>query len=220
MTKSDKLIVFHVIIAVALTLAGLFGLDRVVAEYLHSSAYEGLPIFVNGTAFLDIVTGKEISKFLVGSLLMGCALVLLISARTRALAWSAMFVGLVQILGTLLTGVSKNVFGRLRPFQLIESGDWPHGWFVGGSAFPSGHAGFYFGLFMPLAYLFPRWQWPLMLVPWFIAIARVNANDHFISDIAASIVTVGLLTLLIARLTKHRMAPNNSFKPNPLRGSV
>jgi hypothetical protein len=40
---------------------------------------------------------------------------------------------------------------------------------------------------MLLAYLFPRWRWPLMLVPWFIATARVNANDHFISDVAASI---------------------------------
>lgn len=70
--------------------------------------------------------------------------------------------------------------------------------------------GILFGLFMPLAYLFPRWRWPLMLTPWFIAVARINANDHFISDVAASIVLVGVITLILAGLTKQRKGPNNS----------
>jgi membrane-associated phospholipid phosphatase len=218
MTKSEKFIAMHVIIGTTLLLAGLLGLDRVVAEYLHSSGHEGLRVFNKGTSFLDAVTGKEISKFLIGLLLLGCSLALLVPAGTRAISWSAMFISLVQLLGTVLTGVSKNAFGRFRPFQLLASGDWNHEWFAGGSAFPSGHAGFYFGLFMPLAYLFPRWRRPLLLVPWFIAMARVNANDHFISDVAASIVLVGLLTLIFAKLTKQRKESDSSFKPKPLHG--
>ena len=107
-------------------------------------------------------------------------------------------------MATLVTGVAKNLFGRLRPFQVLESGDWTHAWFVNGNSFPSGHAGYYFGLFLPLAWLFPRWRWPLLLAPWFIAIARINANDHFVSDVAASMLVVGLLTLLAARLTQQR----------------
>jgi membrane-associated phospholipid phosphatase len=210
MTQSNKLVLVHAAIGVAAMLAGLFGLDRIVAEYVHGSGYERLWIFNQGTVLLDTATGKEISKFLIGLLLTGCALGLLVSARTRVLGWSTLFVGLVQLLGTLVTGISKNFFDRLRPFQLLQSGDWSHEWFVDGSAFPSGHAGFYFGLFMPLAYLFPRWRWPLLLTPWFVAIARVNANDHFVSDIAASIVVVGALTLLFAKLTKRRAAARSS----------
>jgi len=210
MTQSNKLVVVHVAIGVAAMLAGLLGLDRIVAESVHSSGYERMWIFTQGTLLLDTVTGKEISKFLIGLLLMGCAFGLLVPKRTRILGWSTLFVGLVQLLGTLVTGVSKNFFDRLRPFQLLQSGDWNHEWFVDGSAFPSGHAGFYFGLFMPLAYLFPRWRWPLLLTPWFIAIARVDANDHFISDVAASIALVGVLTLIFAKLAKRRAAAGSS----------
>lgn len=204
MTRSEKFIILHIAVGATLLIAGLLGLDRTTAEYLHRSGLENLWIFSAGTSLLDTITGKEMSKFLIGLALSGCALVLMAPSRTRALGWSILFVGLVQLLGTLLTGVSKNFFDRLRPFQLLESGDWGHAWFVDGTAFPSGHAGFYFGLFMPLAYLFPRWRWPLMLTPWFIAIARVNANDHFVSDVAASIVFVGALTLILAKMTKQR----------------
>ncbi|HVF36057.1 MAG TPA: phosphatase PAP2 family protein [Candidatus Saccharimonadia bacterium] len=220
MTKIEKFITAHAAAAAALLLAGLLGLDRIVAEYVLGSGYQSAWLFSAGTTFLDTITGKEISKFLVGLVLCGFALALLVPARTRAIGRSTLFVGLVQLLGTLLTGVSKNLFGRLRPFQLLESGDWSNAWFVDGSAFPSGHAGFYFGLFMPLAYLFPRWRWPLMLTPWFIAVARVNANDHFISDVAASIVMVAVLTLIIARLTKQRRSPDGRFEPVSLHGTA
>lgn len=204
MTRSEKLIAWQVAIAVVLLIAGLLGLDRALAEYLRVAGHEDLWLFTAGTSLFDTVSGKDLSKFLIGLLLSGGALVLMVLPRTRAFGRSALFVGLVQLLGTLLAGVSKNAFGRLRPFQLLETGDWSNAWFVGGSAFPSGHAGFYFGLFMPLAYLFPRWRWPLMLMPWFIAAARVDANDHFVSDVAASSVLVGVLTLLLARWLRQQ----------------
>jgi membrane-associated phospholipid phosphatase len=203
MTRIDRFVGFHIAAGVVVLLAGLLGLDQAIAESLHSSGWEDAWLFRQGTVFLDTITGKEISKFLVGFLLIGGSIVLLASAQTRLAGGSILFAGAVQLFGTLVTGVSKNAFGRLRPFQLIESGDWSHAWFVGGSSFPSGHAGFYFGLFLPLAYLFPRWRWPLMLTPWFIAVARVNANHHFVSDVAASVVLVGIITLLCATLTKR-----------------
>jgi hypothetical protein len=45
------------------------------------------------------------------------------------------------------------------------------------------------------------------------AIARINANDHFISNVAATIALMGLLTLLFATLTKRRISPNGLFEP-------
>jgi len=195
----DRFLSLHAAAGALLLAAGLAGLDRYIAEALHASGYESLGFFVGGTRLLDLVSGKEISKFLPGLVLLAGALVLFSIRATRNAGRNVLFVGLVQILGTLIAGVSKNLFGRLRPFELLQGGDWAHAWFVGGSSFPSGHAGFYFGLFMPLAWLFPRWRWPLMLIPWFIAVARVDANHHFVADIGASIVLVASLTWLFAR---------------------
>ena len=203
MTRNDRFIALHIAAGLIVLLAGLLGLDRAIAESLHNSGWQDAWLFSQGTAFLDAISGKEVSKFLVGLLLTGGAIILLARAKTRLAGRSVLFAGTVQLLGTLVTGVSKNAFGRLRPFQLLESGDWSHAWFVGGSSFPSGHAGFYFGLFLPLAYLFPRWRWPLMVTPWFIAVARVNANHHYASDIAASVVLVGIITLICAPLVNR-----------------
>ncbi|HEU4590470.1 MAG TPA: phosphatase PAP2 family protein [Steroidobacteraceae bacterium] len=200
MTQRDKLMIFHLAIGGAMALAGLAGLDQILAQYLRASGTEGIGVLMQGTSLLDTATGKEISKFLVGLAVTAFGLILLLPAGTRLLARRALFVGIVQLLGTTLTGVLKNVFGRLRPFELLQSGDWSHAWFVGGSAFPSGHAGFYFGLFLPLAYLFPRRWWALLMVPWFIAVARIDANHHFLSDVGVSIVIVAGLCLLFRRV--------------------
>lgn len=202
----DRFVLLHGLAGALLTLLGLAGGDEALAVQLHDSGAEGLQMMLAGTSWLDTVTGKEISKFLVGLLVAGGGLVLLIPSGTRAVARGALFVGLVQLSATLVTGVAKNLFGRLRPFELLQSADWGHVWFVGGSSFPSGHAGFYFGLFLPLAWLFPRWRWPLMVIPWFIAIARVNANHHFVSDVGASIVVTAALTLAFLPLAKRRAA--------------
>ena len=207
MTRSPAPLVVHIGVGVLLTLIGLAGLDGLTAGYLRASGYEGLQFFTAGNMFLDTISGNDHSKFLVGLLLVLSGLLLRIPATTKLMSWSVLFVGVVQLLGTLVTGVAKNAFGRLRPFELLKSGDWGKEWFVDGSSFPSGHAGFYFGLFLPLAFLFPRWRWPLLAVPWFIAFARVNANQHFISDVGASIAIVGALTWLVAWLMRTRIWP-------------
>ena len=204
MSKIERFILLQAGIGALLLIAGLSGLDRVIAEYLRSSGGEGLWIFEAGTVLLDTVSGKDLSKFAIGLLLIVAALALLVATRTRIIGRKFLFVGLTQLCATLVTGVSKNFFGRLRPFELLQSGDWSHAWFVGGSSFPSGHAGFYFGLFLPLALSWTRWRWPLMFLPWFVAVARVDANHHFLSDVAASIVIVSLITLLFARLVLPR----------------
>jgi membrane-associated phospholipid phosphatase len=204
MSRQARFMLGHVIAGSVLALLGLLGLDQSLAVGLHGSAYEDLWFFRAGTTLLDTITAKEASKFLLGLVLLACAGALFIAARTRALARGTLFVGVVQLLSTLVAGVSKNLFGRLRPFELLQSGDWSHAWLVGGNSFPSGHAGYYFGLFLPLAFLFPRWRWPLMVVPWFIAVARIDANHHFISDVGVSIVMVAALVLAVSRMAPPR----------------
>jgi membrane-associated phospholipid phosphatase len=212
MNSNTRLILANIVAGAAITLAGLVGIDRIVAEYLRNSGYQALPLFIDGTVLFDTVTGKDISKFLIGLVITGAGLALLAKVKARTAAFGLLFVGAVQLLATLVAGVTKNLFGRLRPFELLKSGDWSNEWFVDGSSFPSGHAGFYFGLFLPLVFVFPRWRWPLLIVPWFIAIARVNANHHFVSDVGASIMIAGALTLWLARLLRHRL-PSASLAP-------
>ena len=49
--------------------------------------------------------------------------------------------------------------------------------------FPSGHGAHFWGLFFPLAFLFPRYRIPFLIIPLFISVARVGVNDHWCSDV-------------------------------------
>jgi membrane-associated phospholipid phosphatase len=200
-------------IAALLTLLAIPLWDLRLARGVRESGVEGAWLFSEGTRVLDLVTGKEVSKFLLGMLLLASGAGLSAFARTRRHARMLLLVGAVQLLSTLACGVAKNVFGRLRPFEVLgpEVSDPP--WFVGGSSFPSGHTGFYFGLCLPLAWLFPRWRWPLLAVPLFIAVARVVANDHFSSDVTASMGVAALLTLAGVRALGPHLRPGRGGPP-------
>lgn len=195
----DRFVAWHVGVAAALLVAGLLGADRWIATQLHVTGLEGVQLLLSGTVFLDTITGKDLSKFLPGLTLLVIGGGMAVPARTRPVARVLLFIGAVHLLAVVIAGTSKDFFGRLRPFELLETGDWARAWFAGGSSFPSGHAAFYFGLLMPVAHGVPRGRWALMLIPWFVALARVDANHHFLSDVAASILLVGLLTWGLAR---------------------
>jgi membrane-associated phospholipid phosphatase len=183
----------HAIVGFMLAALGILLLDRPVAELVHSTGIEGAWLFRKGTQLLDFVTGKHVSKFLLGGVVFLAGVALAASPRRRDAGRAALYVGTTQLLATLLAGVGKPLFGRLRPFEQFAQPRWDTGWFVDGSAFPSGHAGFYFGLCLPLACLFPKWCWPLLGVAWFIGVGRIVGADHFVSDVGASIALAGLL---------------------------
>jgi membrane-associated phospholipid phosphatase len=206
MTRKNVLIALLGVSAVVTVLA-ILCLDRPVAEFVRSSGFEGAWIFSQGTHFLDTISGKDISKFLLGFTLIGSGIAALLLERTRAYGRMLLFVGLVQSIATLLCGVSKNLFGRLRPCELFETGYWDQAWFAGSSSFPSGHVGFYCGLFLPIAWIFPRWRWPLMTIPLFVAAARINANDHFLSDVTVSTSLTSLVVLAVARAMHRWLEP-------------
>jgi membrane-associated phospholipid phosphatase len=80
-------------------------------------------------------------------------------------------------------------------------------WFAGGNSFPSGHNAFFWGLFLPLIYCFPRLRIPLLLIPLFIALARIDENYHFLSDVLTAIAVAALITLLAAALCQRWIKP-------------
>jgi membrane-associated phospholipid phosphatase len=180
-----------------LAAAGLLGLDFAIVR-LTAGAAPG-SVWDHGTRWLDLVTLKEVSNFLPGALLLAAAGGLLAVRRTRALGWPLLYLASVQTIATVAADLSKPPFGRLRPFEAAARGG-ADIWFAGANSFPSGHAAFYAGLFLPLIVLLPRWTWLWILPPLFVAAARVIENDHYLSDVAASLALAAALAAALAPL--------------------
>ena len=106
----------------------------------------------------------------------------------------------------------------MRPFQLIEKNDWSHIWFMGSNSFPSGHNAFFWGLFLPFAYVFPRYRIALLIVPVFIGLARIDENYHFLSDVLASIALAALVTLIAAIVLRGWLRPPTMLGPARVTG--
>lgn len=194
------------LIAVVLTLLSIFFLDQPVAAFVQRVGSRQSVVLQGGTHWLEVASGFPIGKFFLSYVLLGGAALFFIARSTRAVAWMLLFIGSSQLLTRLVAGVLKNVFQRLRPFEVIAAGNWDWKFFTGhGNSFPSGHSAHFWGLFFPLLFLFPRYRLPLLIVPVFITIARVGVNDHWCSDVIASAGLAALLTWIFIWL--FRMQP-------------
>ena len=179
---------------------GLLLVDRPLAEWVHASGMAHARVFEWGLAALDAVTGMHAWYWLAGCCALAIGAIGLAWRRRAGWARAWLAAGVVQIatLHTMILG--KSHFGRLRPSEVFEKGDWSQVWFSGGGSFPSGHSAFYFGLLLPLAAACPvRWLRALLLaIPVFVAIARLDLERHFLSDVAASAVIAAVYTLVAA----------------------
>ncbi|HEV7490870.1 MAG TPA: phosphatase PAP2 family protein, partial [Rhodanobacteraceae bacterium] len=108
---------------------------------------------------------------------------------------------------TMILG--KQHFGRLRPQEVLSTGDWSHLWYAGGNSFPSGHSAFYFGLLLPLAAACSiRWlRILLMAIPVYVVLARIDLAKHFLSDVSVSALIAAIYALLLATLLRHWLPP-------------
>ncbi|HTI96014.1 MAG TPA: phosphatase PAP2 family protein [Rudaea sp.] len=210
---SKRALALTVLACALLALVSIVGFDRPIAEAVHASAAASAALFVDGTRALDAVSGRSLlhshalSAVLLGGTLFALGVLIWLFNRGSYLARALLFTGGVQLATIASAWALKDVFGRLRPYELFGHGDWSHAWFAGGNSFPSGHNAFFWGLFMPLMYLFPRWRVPLLLVPLFIALARIDTSFHFLSDVLASIALAALVTLLAAMLCGRWIKP-------------
>jgi membrane-associated phospholipid phosphatase len=191
--------------AAALCLAvGLLGLDRPLVEFVRATGIEQARVFAFGLAALDTITAFGLWIWAAGcaALLIGLAGF----AFRRNDRWPRALIAaaLVQLaaIGTMILG--KDYFGRLRPHQVLESGDWSHLWFAGGASFPSGHSAFYFGLLLPLAAACPiRWlRIVLVAIPVYVVLARMDLHKHFLSDVSASALIASVYALIVATVVR------------------
>ena len=199
---------YSVLVALVLTLLGIFFFDQPIAAFVQRAGGRQSALLQEGTHWLEIATGQSIDRYFLTYVLLGVAALLFLSKASRPIAWILLFVGTAQVATRLTASLLKGVFERLRPFQVIEAGNWDWKFFSGhGNAFPSGHSAFFWGLFFPLACRFPRYRLPLLIVPIFITIARPGVNDHWCSDVIASAGLAALITLAFTGLFRMKPAP-------------
>lgn len=205
---------FVALVFALLTMSGLVGLDRLVAEFT-AGLPRGDTFWNRGTGLLDLVLLKEISNFLLGAILLLAGGVLLTLRATRPVGRPILYLGLVQFIATTVADLAKPQLGRLRPFEAMAEPSGLDTWFVGANSFPSGHTAFYAGLFFPLMLLLPRWLWLWAVPPMFVAVARVLAHDHYMSDVAASLALAAFLTAAFAPVAAAAQAhaPIKVVKP-------
>lgn len=204
---SKRALVILAAVCAAISLISIFAFDQTIAMAVHNSGFENAAFFFDGRSFLDYFTGRGLvgshigfGQFLLGLIFVVVGLMWWLAQRSSYAARGILFAGVVQLITITLAWIIKDVFGRMRPFQLIEKNDWSHIWFMGSNSFPSGHNAFFWGLFLPLIYAFPRFRIPLLIVPIFIALARIDENYHFLSDVLASITLAALVTLAMSTL--------------------
>ena len=191
--------------------------DRYIALFAESLPDSVPTFFQRGTELLEIVFLWGISKYALGFLLFAAGVGMWIKKSWRKVGNLFLLISLSHMLSRLIAGILKNVFGRLRPFEILESGNWNSQFFEGGGSLPSGHTAHFWGLFLPLMIAFPRFRIPLMIIPIFISLARVVVNDHFFGDVLASLalsafITYGIIKLFYSKETLHPYYLVNEIK--------
>ena len=206
-------LIYSALASVLLTLLCIFLVDQPVAAFVQRVDGASSAILLKGTKFLEVLFGYPISRYAVTVALIAAGLLLLPWKATRPGAWMLLFIGCTQGTTRIIVGTLKGVFDRLRPFEVIQAGNWDWKFFSGGGdAFPSGHSAHFWGLYFPLAFLFPRYRIPLAIIPLFIAVARVGINVHWCSDVIGSIAVAAAVTLLssVVFRMKPGQAPGNT----------
>ena len=189
------------VLASLVTAAGLLGLDQRVASW--SAGTQPFEVLLSkGTSLLDWLSLKDVSNYLLGTLLLATAGILLVTNRTGRLGWALLYLATVHCAATVFAYLSKPHFGRVRPYDAVD-GLAADLWFVGARSFPSGHAAFYAGLFFALVVVLPRWTLLWILPPLFIAVARVVEHEHYFSDVAFSIALAASLALAFSLMLRR-----------------
>ena len=185
----------------------IFAIDVPVAIAV-SGVSQAVQVTTNRfTDVIEIIFGFPLSIYASGLAVLALAGALALHRRARSAARVMVWIALIQLTTRFAVDVLKPVFDRLRPHQAITDGFVHDRFFAAvGNSFPSGHAAHFWGFFFGLAFLFPKWWLPLLVVPVLVSAARVIANDHYLSDVLASAAVAALVTLAYSgRLTSGRV---------------
>jgi membrane-associated phospholipid phosphatase len=174
----SRLLVLSFLLAGLAALA-LVTVDRPLAHALAGRGAALKPVWDAGILGLEYLTLMVLPRWTFLAAVLIATAGLAISPRTRRWAWRLGYVGAVLLVVRLSTNEWKELFGSLRPRVWLEQGG--DVFFRGGHAFPSGHASYFGGFAAALWIVWPRKLW--LVIPLFVACARIAVNDHFVSDV-------------------------------------
>lgn len=187
-----------------LTIVSIQCIDIPLAHTIENDFFQTKKISGQFISALELITGFSISKFLLGFILLAAGLLFyFLRYRLFSLYRVFFFIGSAHITSRLLAGILKNVFERIRPFQYMENpGDGKTFFIDGGGSFPSGHTAHFFSLFIPLAFLYPRYTLLFMIIPLAVGFSRVISNDHFPGDVLFSVLIAYACSYIFLKIFK------------------
>lgn len=181
----------------------IFFVDQPLAFFVGNRLPAVQPFFNTLTGYAEIASCFPVSKYLPGFVFLAIGAVVFLFDRSILRAKLFFFLALTFMFSRFAAGLLKNVFERTRPFDLFERGQLGQTFFLdGGSSFPSGHTAHFWGLFLPFIFLFPKYRIPLLIVPVIIGLGRVIVNDHYPSDVLASVYIAFFFTFVLAKAMK------------------
>jgi membrane-associated phospholipid phosphatase len=179
--------------------------DRPLALFIHNHLAALQQPFTKILSVLEF-SDFTISRYIVAAIILGAALYLLLRDKTAQRAKYLFFIVATMISTRLVVRLLKSLFDRNRPHAFLNDRSVGDFFCPEADSFPSGHAANYFSFFLPLIALFPRYKWPLLILPILVALQRIIVNDHYLSDVLAGILIASLITLLFQRIFKIESA--------------
>ncbi|OUJ72534.1 phosphatase PAP2 family protein [Hymenobacter crusticola] len=186
----------------------LWVLDKPLALWLHEYTRELQPFFEALTNAVDKVYMTLFYSADLGGVPIGFVALFVLFLLGRFVLHAPnpgvfLLIGLVLLNSGVATNLLKIYFQRPRPDAFLLHGMAGTGFWQATTrdySFPSSHATLYFSLLFPLAWQFPRYRWPLLVLPMLITVGRLVLELHFLGDVLASVGLVGVLTWLFSRL--------------------
>ncbi|WP_324671724.1 phosphatase PAP2 family protein [Hymenobacter sp. GOD-10R] len=186
----------------------LWGLDKPLALWLHVYTPGLRPFFEAFTNAADKIYTTLFYSADLGGVPIGFVALLVLFLLGRFVLGAPkpgvfLLIGLVLLNSGVATNLLKIYFQRPRPDAFLLHGMVGAGFGQATTrdySFPSSHTTLYFSLLFPLAWQFPKYRWPLLVLPMLITVGRLVLELHFLGDVLASIGLVGMLTWLFSRL--------------------
>jgi membrane-associated phospholipid phosphatase len=205
-----ELVTYRITIFLSLITISIIQIDRPLAIFIETHFPALQETFRKILATIEFMDAYPISRYIIAIVIVVTAVILLLRDKTLQRAKVFFFIGATMASSRLTTAILKSVFDRNRPHAFISDRS-VRDFFGSGDSFPSGHATNYFSFFLPLIVIFPRYKWPLLIIPVFVALQRVVVNDHYLSDVIAGTLVASLMTLLFQRIFK--IHPPSLFLP-------
>jgi len=196
--------------------------DQPLARFCHYWLPPLQPFFHYCTTALDAAYGAAVMTCIFGvPALFGGLLLAYLVGRWRRQPWALVFAVTLftHVASTITVNVLKVALRRLRPEVLFTTGYPDLGFRAAPAAnsdsFPSGHVACYLSLFLPVALLFPRWRFPLLLVPTLIGLGRLVLGAHYLSDVLFAAWVVSGYTFLFGQLFRLPWLTGAAGPPRP-----